>query len=119
MNDFLHAVANFLPTKIERVLWDGDSLIVLTKDWNFRTESVWRVSKNEQLLFACWDSDAYDLIANFSGQSILEVSWLIDGQPMDPCFKLSDGRMLNIFCSLSTEPWVMEFANGAVYLGNS
>lgn len=119
MNEFLQAAAIFLPIKIERVLWDGNTLMLFSVGWSFQTESAWRVSKDGELLFACWDDDAPVLVSEFLGLSVLEVSWLVDNQPIDPCFKLSDGRVLNIFCSSSTEPWIMEFSNGATYVGNT
>ncbi|MDF9755858.1 MULTISPECIES: hypothetical protein [Pseudomonas] len=119
MNKFLQAVAILLPIKIERVLWDGDKLMLFSLGWSFQTESAWRVSKDGDLLFACWDNDASDLVSGLLNLSVLEVSWLIDDQPIDPCFKLSDGRVLNVFCSSSTEPWVMELSGGAVYVGNT
>ena len=118
MNTFLQTVALLLPIKIERVFWDGDTLMLFSAGWRFRTESVWRVSK-EGLLFACWDDDALDHISEFLGLSIIEVGWLIDSQPIDPFFKLSDGRVFSIFCSSSTDPWLMEFPNGTVYVGNT
>ncbi|MEN8638243.1 hypothetical protein [Pseudomonas sichuanensis] len=119
MNAFLQAVALLLPMKIERVFWDGDRLMLFSVGWNFQTESAWRVSKDGKLLFACWDDDARDLVSDFLNLSVLEVSWLVDSQPIDPCFKLSDGRVLNVFCSSSTEPWVMELTNGGIYVGNT
>lgn len=109
----------FLHMEIERVFWDGDTLLLSSADWSFRTESAWRVSKVEELLFACWDDDVLDHVSELLGLSIIEVGWLIDAPPIDPFFKLSDGRILNIFCSSSTEPWLMEFSDGAVNLGNT
>lgn len=119
MNTFMQTMALLLPMKIERVFWDGDTLMLFSADWNFRTESAWRVSKGRELLFACWDESALDHVSELLGLSIIEVGWLIDAQPIDPFFKLSDGRVLNTFCSSSTEPWLIEFSNGAVYLGNT
>jgi hypothetical protein len=118
MIDIFEAVALFFPIKIEQVSWDGDTLILSTADWSFRTESVWRVSKNHKLQFACWDDDAPVLISDFLGASIIEIKWITDAQPIDPSIKLSDGRVLDVFCSISIEPWVMELSSGAVYLGN-
>lgn len=45
MNNVLQAVALLLPLKIERVLWDGDTLMLFSAGWSFRTESAWRVSR--------------------------------------------------------------------------
>lgn len=119
MNKLLQAVALLLPMKIERVFWDGDTFMLFSAGWSFRTESAWRVSKGGELLFACWDDDALEHVSELLGLSIVEVGWLIDAQPIDPFFKLSDGRVLNAFCSSSTEPWLMEFSDGVVYLGNT
>ena len=119
MNECLQAVSLLLPMKIERVFWDGDTLMLFSADWSFRTESAWRVSKGDRLLFACWDDDALEYVSEFLGLSITEVGWLINTQPIDPFFKLSDGCVLNVFCSSSTEPWLMDFLGGAVYLGNT
>lgn len=119
MTSLFQAMALFLPVRIERVFWDGDTLMLFSKDWTFRTESVWRVSKDEDLLFTCWDDCASELISIFSDQCIQVFSWLADGHPIDPCFKFSNGVVLSVFCSLSTDPWVMEFADGAVYVGNT
>ncbi|WP_439850254.1 hypothetical protein ACTACG_20475 [Pseudomonas syringae] len=119
MNNFLQAVAILLPIKIERLTWDGDTLILYSANCIFRTESAWRVSKDNKLLFACWDEDALALVSELLDLYVTEVSWLIDDQPIDPCFKLSDGRVLHVFSSLSTEPWFMELSDNAVYLGNT
>lgn len=45
MNTLMQAVALLLPMKIERVFWDGDTLMLFSAGWSFRTESAWRVSK--------------------------------------------------------------------------
>ena len=71
------------------------------------------------LLFACWDDDALDHVSELLVLSIVEVGWLIGAQPIVPFFILFDGRVLNAFFSSSTEPWLMEFSDGAVYLGNT
>lgn len=119
MNTFLQAVALLLPMKIERVFWDGDTLMLSSASWRFRTESAWRVSNGEGLLFACWDDDALDHVSDLLGLYIVDVGWLIDDQPIDPFFKLSDGRVFNVFCSSSVVPWLMEFSDGTVYVGNT
>ena len=119
MNKFLQVVALLLPMKIERVFWDGDILMLFSAGWSFRTGSAWRVSKGGKLLVACWDDDALDFVSALSGLSIVEVGWLIDAQPIDPFFRLSDGCILTTFCSSSTDPWLMEFSDGAVYIGST
>lgn len=119
MNKFLQAVAELLPLKIEEILWDGDTLVLSSADWRFKTESVWRVSKNNEIQFTCWDSSACNFVSDFIGCYITAIGWLVEKQPIDPCFKLSDGRVLSVFCSLSADPWFMEFSGGEIYLGNS
>jgi hypothetical protein len=119
MNKVFEALAILLPIKTEQVSWGGDTLMLSSKNWIFRTESVWRVSKNHRLQFTCWDGDASTLVSNFLGVSVVEVNWLIGTQPIDPAIRLSDGCVLEVFCSSSIDPWVMEFSGGVVYLGNS
>ncbi|MDG9884247.1 hypothetical protein N7650_15525 [Pseudomonas sp. GD04058] len=119
MTKFLQAVALLLPIKIERVFWDGDILMLFSAGWRFRTRGAWRVSKGGKLLVAYWDDDSLDFVSALSGLSIVEVGWLIDAQPIDPFFRLYDGRILTTFYSSSTDPWLVEFSDGAVYIGNT
>lgn len=112
MSNIFQAMALFLPIKIERASWDVNTLVLHSMSWSFRTESAWRVSKDDKLLFACWDEGVLELVSGFVNLFIIEAGWLIEDQPIDPFFKLSDGRVLNVFCSSSIEPWciqVMQF----------
>jgi len=119
MSAFFEAVALLLPIKIEQVSWDGDTLMLSSAAWSFRTASAWRVSKDYELQFACWDDDARILVSQFLGTSVVEFNWIINRQPIDPSIKLSDGCVLDVFCSTSIEPWVMELSDEAIYIGNS
>jgi hypothetical protein len=119
MGNFIHVVLSCLPLSIESVFWDGDSLLLSSGGWYFRTESAWRVSREGEMQFACWDEDAGDLINGLAGLSVVGVDWVICGQPIDPSMKLSDGRKLDVFCSTSIEPWVMSLPDGSIYVGNS
>ena len=119
MSFFLQSMAMLLPMRIEKALWDGDALVLSAKGWTFTTESVWRVSKDGKVLLTCWDDCAQSFVSELLDLFIVEVSWLVFQQPIDPCFKLSDGRTLSVFCSVSTDPWIMEFSDGAIYVGNT
>ncbi|MFB4392843.1 hypothetical protein [Pseudomonas sp. LS_1] len=119
MNNFMGSVLSFLPLCIERVEWDGDSLVVSGDDWSFSTSSAWRVSKGKELSFACWDEDAAACIEGLVHLSVIDFSWVRADQPIDPSFIFCDGRRLDVFCSFSSEPWVLRLPGDGVYLGNS
>ncbi|MFZ6045990.1 hypothetical protein ACFW0H_07685 [Pseudomonas sp. CR3202] len=119
MFDFIKLSISFLHLCVLDVVWDGDSLIVSGRDWRFVTSSAWRVSRNNDLLFACWDDDADKLIGGFLGLSIVGLSWINDKQPIDPSILFSDGRRLDVFCASSIEPWVLNLPDGNIYIGNS
>lgn len=119
MFDFLRVVVSFLPLDIKNVEWDSDSLVVSGDDWSFVTTSAWRVSQGKELLFTCWDNQLDVNIEGLVGLTIVDVSWVSDGQPIDPSFILSDGRRLDVFCSFICEPWVMNLPGNSVYVGNS
>ncbi|WP_298837959.1 hypothetical protein [uncultured Salinicola sp.] len=119
MFDFLKLVANFLPLCIKEIEWDGDSLIVSGDNWSFFTSSVWRVSRDKDMLFACLDDQVNTRIEELVGLSVVNISWIVSDQPIDPSLILSDGRRLDVFCSFRYEPWVMSLPNDNVYIGNS
>lgn len=119
MIDFLKLVVSCLPLFIEKVEWDGDSLVLSGDDWSFVTNSAWRVSKDKELLFACWDSLEDVCAGGMEGLSVIDVSWVIKEQPIDPSFILSDGRRIDVFCSSFAEPWIMNLPDDNVYVGNS
>lgn len=119
MKKILQDLEGFLPVEVDEVLWDGDTLIMSSAAWCFRSGSVWRVSGEEGMLCGCWDDEAFEYASSLSGLSVVEVGWLVSDLPIDPYFKLSDGRVLSVFCSVSCEPWFMEFSSGNIYMGNS
>ena len=119
MFDFIKLVSSFFPLHIKDVHWDGDSLIISGDKWSFATNSVWRISNNKELLFTCWDDDADRLIKDLAGLLIIDFSWISNDQPIDPSITFSGGKRLDVFCSCSHEPWLLNLPNGSVYAGNS
>lgn len=119
MIDFLKLIVPFFPLFIQRVEWNGDSLVLSGDDWSFVTSSAWRVSKDKTLLFACWDDRDDVCPKGMEDLSILGISWIVDNQPIDPSLILSDGRRLDVFCSSFCEPWIMSLPDNSVYVGNS
>ncbi|MBD2837292.1 hypothetical protein ID144_09615 [Pseudomonas sp. JM0905a] len=119
MFDFISLFTYFLPLYVKDVEWDGDFLIISGDGWSFVTSSAWRISKDKELLIACWDDDANELIEHLVGLEIIDLSWIFGDQPIDPSFIFSDGRKLDVFCSSSYEPWVINFPDGSIYIGNS
>lgn len=115
--DFLKKVGMFLPSKIERVSWDGEALELACSKLLLRTESTWRISQNNQLILACWDRDSSELGSRLSGKFLTGISWLIADQPIDLSLKLSDGSSLDIFCCSSVEAWMLEIKEIGVYFG--
>lgn len=119
MFDLLRLVIYFLPLCIKTVEWDGDSLVISGDNWSFITSSAWRISQGKELLFACWDDQVDTRTEGLVGLSIVDMSWVTSGQPINPSFILSDGRRLDVFCSSFSEPWVMNLPDNSVYVGNS
>ncbi|WP_141691290.1 hypothetical protein [Pseudomonas sp. 8 R 14] len=116
---FLKLVMSFSSLRINSIEWDGDFLNVSGDGWSFSSSIAWRVSKDEDMLFACWDEQASVRIKELVGLSVGSVSWIAQNQPVDPSFTLSDGRRIDVFCSSVCEPWVMTLPNNIVYVGNS
>lgn len=81
MFDFLKVAMSLLPLCIKNIEWDGEILIISGDDWSFNTSSVWRVSKDKNLLFACWDNQVGRHIEELIGLSVvtgfLRISQLI------------------------------------------
>lgn len=119
MSDFKKLVKNSLPLFIKASDWNGDSLTISGDGWSFTTNSVWRISCDNCLLLACWDDEVDGRVEALVGLSIIEMSWVVSTQPIDPSFKLSNGQRLDIFCSFSSEPWVLTLPDNKVYVGNS
>ncbi|WP_271409608.1 hypothetical protein [Pseudomonas sp. Q1-7] len=119
MIDFLKLFISFLPFYIKSVEWDGDVLIISGENWSFTTTSAWRVSKDKELQFACWDDGADVRIEELIGLSVVNMSWISDAQPIDPSVVFSDGRRLDVFCSSLYEPWVISLPDNNIYIGNS
>lgn len=119
MFNFLNFFSKFLPLKIEFVSWNEDNLTISGNDWSFTTNSAWRVSKDNKLLFACWDENVINSVKELMDISIINMSWIDDAQAIDPLFSLSDGSRLEIFCTSSLEPWVLRCPDSNIYIGNS
>ncbi|WP_144076980.1 hypothetical protein [Salinicola socius] len=119
MFDFMNLVVSFAPLHIKNVEWDGDFLVISGDNWKFVTNSVWRISQGKELLFACWDDQVDTTIEELIGLSVVSMSWVNNDQPIDPSFILSDDRRLDVFCSYSSEPWVMDLPDNSVYVGNT
>jgi len=119
MFNILAQITHFLPLRFEKIDYDGDTLIISGEKWRFTTNSVWRVSNGGKIIFTCWDNDAAISTKNLLGLSIIDILWLSDEIKIDPSFLLSDGKRLDVFCSYSCEPWIIDLPNGSVYVGNS
>jgi len=108
-------IRSFLPLQIDKTEYNNDILTIYGKDWKFTTQSAWRVSKNSDLLFACFDKNAEDLVKELEKTSVIDIKWLISVQKADPSFLLSDGRRIDIFTSFSYDSWKIELPNGEIY----
>jgi len=118
MFDFKELFFSFLPLHFDSITYDGDSLLILGEAWKFSCSSAWRVSKDEKLLFTFLDNGAVDLLRDFHGLSIVGMEWLIEKQQIDPSLLFSDGRRIDVFCSYSCDPWVIELPDGSIYVGD-
>jgi len=112
--DMTTEIRSFLPFKIDNIEYNGDNLLISGENWKFTTQNAWRVSKNSDLLFACFDKNAENLILELKHCSITDIKWLTS-QRLDPSFLLSDGRRIDVFVSFSCDSWRFEFPNGEVY----
>jgi len=119
MFDFKKIFHSFLPLCFDFIAYDGDNLLISGEKWKFSCSSAWRVSEGEKLLFTFLDSDADGLLKDLRGLSVVDMGWLIEKQKIDPSFLFSDGRRIDVFCSYSYDPWLIEMPNGDIYVGNS
>jgi len=60
--DMTTEVRSFLPLQIDKIEYNSDILTIYGKGWKFTKQSAWRVSKNSDLLFACFSKNAEDLV---------------------------------------------------------
>jgi len=86
MLNFLEQINACLPLYFEEISYDGDSLIITGTKWQFSSNSAWRVTGEEKLLFTCWDDDSVHLIESFLGVSVINVKWLLDKPKIDLSF---------------------------------
>ncbi|MAX56555.1 MAG: hypothetical protein CL537_13765 [Alcanivoracaceae bacterium] len=119
INSLLDVLTNVLPLKAEKVLWDGDALVISGDGWFFSTLSAWRVSSGGVVQFACWDKNIDKFLDELEGLDVVAVNHQGAIISVDPVFELSDGRMLEIFSTDTVEPWVLRLPNGEVYSGGS
>ena len=115
----LQNTSNFLPLLIEKISWDGDTLILGGDGWNFSTLSAWRIIDDSDVQVACWGKGVDGAINELVGLSIIEVGYQGISIEVDPLFKLSDGRLLEVFSTDTIEPWVMQLPDGKIYVGGA
>jgi len=113
--DMTTEIRSFLPLQIDKIEYNSDILTIYGKDWKFTTQSAWRVSKNSDLLFACFDKNAEELVKELEKTSVIDIKWLISVQKADPSFLLSDGLRIDVFTSFSYDSWKIELPNGEIY----
>ncbi|MBU1168437.1 MAG: hypothetical protein KKD44_02630 [Proteobacteria bacterium] len=119
INNLLNVLINILPIIVEKVSWDGDTLIIAGDGWSFSTLSAWRVINRGTIQFACWDKNINESVNELSGLSIVSVAAQGLNIGVDPVFELSDGRLLEVFSTDTVEPWTLRLPDGKVYVGGS
>ena len=117
INHVISSVLNCVPLDIELVSWDGNILTLSGIDWSFSTLSAWRVLDNASIEYACWDKDVEKKIKDFKGKKIINIDEQSSIVAVDPVFKLSSGKQLEIFTSETFEPWVLKLPNGNIFAG--
>lgn len=117
-NALEQAVSNAQPLEILTVSWDGDALTLSGNSWSFNTASAWRISDATGIQFGCWDDAVDQQVAALVNLKI--VGLVHQGAPhaIDPNFKLSDGKFLEVFSTTILEPWVMHLPD-AIYVGGT
>lgn len=117
IDNVISNILDSVPLNIELVLWDGNTLTLSGTNWSFSTLSAWRVLNESSIEFACWDNEIEKKIKEFEGQSIISAGKQGSIVAVDPIFKLSSGKKLEIFSSDTFEPWILKLPNGKVFAG--
>jgi hypothetical protein len=113
----IRLIRQCFPLQVKWVSWDGNILTLSGSDWRFSTISAWRVLGNASIEYACWDEAVENRIKEFEGEKIIGVDKQGAIVPVDPVFKLSTGKQLEIFSSDTFEPWVLKLPDGQVFAG--
>jgi len=114
----IRLIRQCFPLPVKGVSWDGNILTLSGPNWSFSTISAWRVLDNgSSIEYACWDCEVENRIKEFEGENIIEVYKQGAIVTVDPVFKLSTGKQLEIFSSDTFEPWVLKLPNGQVFAG--
>ncbi len=109
----INELKRYLPLPIEEVSWDGDILIISGQEWGLTTMSGWRVSKDDRVIFGCYDrnKDLNQLL----GLKILDIGVQENRLKIDPIFYLSNNRILEVFSTDTFEPWTFYFGKPKLF----
>lgn len=119
MFDFIEKIKDFFPLCVENIGFVDERLFFSGNGGDFSAACAWRVCKGGRLLYACLDDGVNDLLMSFVGVEIVDFFWIDPVLKIDPSFVFSDGSRLDVFCSVSMDPWVFVSSDGNVYVGNS
>jgi hypothetical protein len=105
--NFLAAVRELLPLRIERAIYQNEVLSLSGPEWTMASMAPWRVGSDHRLLFG-WETEAAgERVAGLRGLDIVSVAPQSGSVGTDPCFTLSDGTFLELFATHPLEPWTM------------
>jgi hypothetical protein len=105
-NDWCSDINSACPLTIERVLWDGHSLVLSGPEWSFACTSPFRVIEGERMIAGWEDKRIGAAVAELESLRVVQCESLIRPASGDLRLVLSDGRALEVFTTSTIDPWV-------------
>jgi len=107
-----------LPLLITGADWDGTNLGIWGVDWSFNTMSAFRLLPGDQRACGCYDTNVAQAVKRLVNHQIISIEKLLaNGQDFN--FITDDSTSIQVFLTISVEPWVFHFSNEITFVGSS
>ncbi len=95
------------PLQIERSKWQDPILSLGGNNWSFSATAPWRVVRGNTIIAGVYDDNASTFADAWLGERIVKFLVLPGSPQLDIAAILSNGDMLQIFCTSTHENWVL------------
>jgi hypothetical protein len=119
MKEFSKSIPGENDYSIESYSWKDDYLVLIGANWKFATGSAWRLSKDGEIIALSQTCDGIDQLKCLIQLKIVRIEAQSVTCPVDPCFHLKNGYILEVFSSDTYEPWEFTAMDGRIFLGMS
>jgi hypothetical protein len=118
ITEIVRRLESCCPTRLVALDWEDPILVLTAEAFRITCTCSWRVVDGERMVAGWEDAQVPGLLHSLVSESVVGVTLQARNAPLDPAFKLSSGRIIELFSAGALEPWVLRVTGSPTFVAS-